>query len=199
MLLLDRRDVPPAGAGETPIVCVAPAIANAVHAATVSDCDRFPSPPPGRRYNRCPAGRERPDPEVEGNGSNPRAIDASTVHRIAIPARTGMYLDPMPLSSARSCHPPPRRRTRPPQPAGSSPQPLPAIAATSSSDLGTLPIGSVGIISLADEAVLFFETDDLEALTEQARNSESGTAWRELMTGNAAAEHVNSSMRLRSS
>ncbi|HSC74330.1 MAG TPA: molybdopterin cofactor-binding domain-containing protein [Gaiellaceae bacterium] len=34
VVLLDRRDVPPAGAGETPIVCVAPAIANALYAAT---------------------------------------------------------------------------------------------------------------------------------------------------------------------
>jgi isoquinoline 1-oxidoreductase len=34
VVLLDRPDVPSAGAGETPIVCVAPAIANAVFAAT---------------------------------------------------------------------------------------------------------------------------------------------------------------------
>ena len=33
VLLLDRRDLPSAGAGETPIVAVAPAIANALHAA----------------------------------------------------------------------------------------------------------------------------------------------------------------------
>ncbi|MGZ4354183.1 MAG: molybdopterin cofactor-binding domain-containing protein [Gaiellaceae bacterium] len=33
VVLLDRREVPPAGAGETPIVCVAPALANAVFAA----------------------------------------------------------------------------------------------------------------------------------------------------------------------
>jgi isoquinoline 1-oxidoreductase len=32
--LLDRPDVPSAGAGETPIVCVAPAVANAIFAAT---------------------------------------------------------------------------------------------------------------------------------------------------------------------
>jgi isoquinoline 1-oxidoreductase beta subunit len=31
--LLDRPDLPSAGAGETPIIAVAPAIANAVHAA----------------------------------------------------------------------------------------------------------------------------------------------------------------------
>jgi isoquinoline 1-oxidoreductase len=30
--LLDRRDLPSAGAGETPIVCVAPAIGSAVRA-----------------------------------------------------------------------------------------------------------------------------------------------------------------------
>ena len=34
VLLLDRPDVPSAGAGETPILCVAPAIANALFAAT---------------------------------------------------------------------------------------------------------------------------------------------------------------------
>jgi nicotinate dehydrogenase subunit B len=33
VVLLDRPNVPPAGAGETPIVCVAPAIANAAFAA----------------------------------------------------------------------------------------------------------------------------------------------------------------------
>jgi nicotinate dehydrogenase subunit B len=33
-VLLDRPEVPSAGAGETPIVCVAPAVANAVFAAT---------------------------------------------------------------------------------------------------------------------------------------------------------------------
>lgn len=34
IVLLDRKDLPPAGAGETPIMTVAPAIANAVYAAT---------------------------------------------------------------------------------------------------------------------------------------------------------------------
>lgn len=34
VVLLDRRDLPPAGAGETPIVTIAPAIANAIFAAT---------------------------------------------------------------------------------------------------------------------------------------------------------------------
>jgi isoquinoline 1-oxidoreductase len=34
VVLLDRPDMPSAGAGETPIVCVAPAVANAVFAAT---------------------------------------------------------------------------------------------------------------------------------------------------------------------
>jgi isoquinoline 1-oxidoreductase len=32
--LLDRKDLPSAGAGETPIICIAPAIANAVYSAT---------------------------------------------------------------------------------------------------------------------------------------------------------------------
>lgn len=34
VLILDRPDIPPAGAGETPIIAVAPAIANAIRAAT---------------------------------------------------------------------------------------------------------------------------------------------------------------------
>ena len=34
VVLLDRPDVPSAGAGETPILCVAPALANALFAAT---------------------------------------------------------------------------------------------------------------------------------------------------------------------
>lgn len=33
-VLIDRRDLPPAGAGETPIVAIAPAIANALAQAT---------------------------------------------------------------------------------------------------------------------------------------------------------------------
>jgi isoquinoline 1-oxidoreductase len=32
--LIDRPDLPPVGAGETPLIAVAPAIANAVHHAT---------------------------------------------------------------------------------------------------------------------------------------------------------------------
>ena len=32
VVLLDRKDIPSAGAGETPIVCVAPAIGSAVRA-----------------------------------------------------------------------------------------------------------------------------------------------------------------------
>lgn len=34
IVLVDRKDLPPAGAGETPIMTLAPAIANAIHAAT---------------------------------------------------------------------------------------------------------------------------------------------------------------------
>ncbi|HXW85018.1 MAG TPA: molybdopterin cofactor-binding domain-containing protein, partial [Candidatus Binataceae bacterium] len=48
-LLIDRKDLPPAGAGETPIVALAPAVANAVFAAT------------GRRVRSMPMG-----PELEG-------------------------------------------------------------------------------------------------------------------------------------
>ena len=34
VVLVDRKDLPPAGAGETPLVCVAPAIGNAIFDAT---------------------------------------------------------------------------------------------------------------------------------------------------------------------
>ncbi len=34
VILLERRDIPPAGAGETPLIAVAPALANAIFAAT---------------------------------------------------------------------------------------------------------------------------------------------------------------------
>jgi isoquinoline 1-oxidoreductase len=34
LVLLDRKDLEPAGAGETPIIAIAPAIANAVFDAT---------------------------------------------------------------------------------------------------------------------------------------------------------------------
>jgi hypothetical protein len=53
---------------------------------------------------------------------------------------------------------------------------------------------------LDDEAVFFFETDDLETLAKQAQGFwESGTAWRELMTGNVRlAEHLYSWTRPKS-
>jgi isoquinoline 1-oxidoreductase len=45
--LLDRPDLPSAGAGETPIIAVAPAIANAVFAATGHRCRTMPIRLPG--------------------------------------------------------------------------------------------------------------------------------------------------------
>jgi nicotinate dehydrogenase subunit B len=48
VILLDRRDVAPAGAGETPIIAVAPAVANAWFAATgerVRSLPMFPGRP----------------------------------------------------------------------------------------------------------------------------------------------------------
>jgi isoquinoline 1-oxidoreductase len=45
--LIDRPDIPSAGAGETPIVCVAPAVANAVAAATGVRLRSMPLAPDG--------------------------------------------------------------------------------------------------------------------------------------------------------
>ena len=48
MILIDHRDVPPAGAGETPIVAVAPALANAIFDATGRRLRSMPLIPDGR-------------------------------------------------------------------------------------------------------------------------------------------------------
>lgn len=49
--LLNRPDLPVAGAGETPLIAVAPAIANAVHHATGVRVRRMPIrlPAPGKK------------------------------------------------------------------------------------------------------------------------------------------------------
>ncbi len=47
VILIDRRDLPSAGAGETGIVAVAPAVGNAIFAAT------------GSRLRNMPMARER--------------------------------------------------------------------------------------------------------------------------------------------
>jgi isoquinoline 1-oxidoreductase len=47
VVVLDRRDLPPAGAGETPIVGIAPAIGNAIFAATGVRLRRLPLVPDG--------------------------------------------------------------------------------------------------------------------------------------------------------
>jgi isoquinoline 1-oxidoreductase len=46
-VLLDRKDIPSAGAGETPIVCIAPAIGNAIFAATNVRVRSMPMVPEG--------------------------------------------------------------------------------------------------------------------------------------------------------
>ncbi|MCC5936446.1 MAG: hypothetical protein JJU34_04130 [Lunatimonas sp.] len=45
---MDRKDLPAAGAGEAPIVCVAPAIRNAIYDATGQRLNRLPMIPSGR-------------------------------------------------------------------------------------------------------------------------------------------------------
>jgi isoquinoline 1-oxidoreductase len=52
IILLDRRDLPAAGAGETPIVVVAPAIGNAIFAATGKRLRHMPLVPGGRIARR---------------------------------------------------------------------------------------------------------------------------------------------------
>lgn len=47
IVLLDRKDLPSAGAGETPIIAVAPAIGNAIHAATGDRLRALPLVPHG--------------------------------------------------------------------------------------------------------------------------------------------------------
>ena len=55
IVLVDRKDLPPAGAGETPIMTLAPAIANAIYAATG---ERLRSMPllPGAEVQSAPSG-----------------------------------------------------------------------------------------------------------------------------------------------
>jgi len=48
-ILLDRKDIPPAGAGETPIVGIAPAIGNAIFDATGVRLRALPMVPNGLR------------------------------------------------------------------------------------------------------------------------------------------------------
>jgi len=48
VVLLDRPDLPSAGAGETPLIAVAPAVANAIFAATGRRLRSLPLIPAGR-------------------------------------------------------------------------------------------------------------------------------------------------------
>jgi nicotinate dehydrogenase subunit B len=47
VVMLDRRDIPPAGAGETPLVALAPAIGNAIFQATGTRLRSLPMVPNG--------------------------------------------------------------------------------------------------------------------------------------------------------
>ena len=57
VILLDRKDLPSAGAGETPIVAIAPAIGNAIFRATGIRLRSLPMAPRGVK------GQEQPHPE----------------------------------------------------------------------------------------------------------------------------------------
>jgi isoquinoline 1-oxidoreductase len=52
VVLLDRKDLPSAGAGETPIIGIAPAIGNAIFAATGIRLRGMPMAPRGLRYGK---------------------------------------------------------------------------------------------------------------------------------------------------
>ena len=67
LVLLDRKDLEPAGAGETPIIAVAPAMANAIFDATGERLRSLPLRPPqvlkvGRRLAAGPLARLRLSP-----------------------------------------------------------------------------------------------------------------------------------------
>jgi isoquinoline 1-oxidoreductase len=47
VVLVDRKDLPPAGAGETPIIAVAPAVAGAIFAAAGVRLRSLPMVPDG--------------------------------------------------------------------------------------------------------------------------------------------------------
>jgi isoquinoline 1-oxidoreductase len=49
VVLIDRKDIPSAGAGETPIVCIAPAVANAIFDAANIRLRSLPLAPDGLR------------------------------------------------------------------------------------------------------------------------------------------------------
>jgi isoquinoline 1-oxidoreductase len=49
-LLMDRKDIPPAGGGETPIVVIAPAIGNAIFNATGIRLRSMPLIPHGLKF-----------------------------------------------------------------------------------------------------------------------------------------------------
>ncbi|HEY2942151.1 MAG TPA: molybdopterin cofactor-binding domain-containing protein [Vicinamibacteria bacterium] len=53
VVLVDRKDLPSAGAGETPLVCVAPAIGNAIFDATGTRLRSLPLVPTGVRVGRA--------------------------------------------------------------------------------------------------------------------------------------------------
>jgi nicotinate dehydrogenase subunit B len=51
VILVDRKDEPSAGAGETPIVALAPAVGNAIFAATGIRLRSMPMAPKGLKIN----------------------------------------------------------------------------------------------------------------------------------------------------
>ena len=58
-VLLDRKDIPSAGAGETPIMAVAPAIGNAIFDATGVRLNNLPMVPNGLQSHSQPSGTDQ--------------------------------------------------------------------------------------------------------------------------------------------
>ena len=112
--MLDRPDVPSAGAGETPIVCVAPAVANAFFAVTGDRRRSLPLVGGGRpglmtpnRALRVLDQRERPTVgmSIASTAVDPPSSDAfATVASASSTPTYGIHLGE-PAGSWRACTP----------------------------------------------------------------------------------------------
>jgi len=103
VLLLDRKDLPPAGAGETPMIAVAPAVANAIFDATRVRLRSLPLVPEGKVPERAaaPPGTETPPVVKEARARRGPSGTVARRRRGGAAGRTGR--------AARSRTPRPRK------------------------------------------------------------------------------------------